>query len=89
MNYPYAAFLCQCYRQLRFGNGVHSSGDNRDIYRDVIGQLRTGLRLARHKIALGRYQQHIVESYTFSNNFALVHFSLQITLLRAILNQTV
>ena len=73
-----AAFLCQCYCKGRFGNRIHRRRDNRDIDCDIVGQLRAGIRLARHEIALGRDQQNIIEGYTFSNNFAIIHFKLRI-----------
>ncbi len=74
MNNADPALLGQRYCKGRFGDRIHRRRDNRDIDRDIVGQLCAGVRLARHEIALGRDQQNIVESYTFSNNFAIIHF---------------
>ncbi|MBA7704629.1 hypothetical protein ES703_113446 [subsurface metagenome] len=73
MYYPNATLLSQRYRQRRLGNGVHGCRYNRNIDFDIVSQLGAGFRLARYKITLCRYKQHIVEGYTLSNNFAFVH----------------
>ena len=63
-----AAFLRQGDRQMRLCDGVHRSGQQRDVQGDVAGQLGAQADIARQDVGMRREQQYIVEGEGFLGN---------------------
>jgi len=67
------AFLSKRYRKSRLRNGIHRRRYYRDIYPDIICQLRGRIGLDWHKVALAGDQQDIVKCNAICNNLAVIH----------------
>ena len=71
-----AAFLGQGNGQGGLRDRIHGRRDDRDIDRDIAGQVGARIRLAGHEIALARDEQDIIKGNPFGDNLAMVHPSL-------------
>jgi hypothetical protein len=60
-----AAFLRHRDCQTGFGHGVHRGREQRDVERDVAGQLGAKGGVGRKNIRVGRDEQHIIERECF------------------------
>ena len=63
-----AALLRQGNRQARLGDGVHRSGQQRNVQGDVAGKLGAQTDIARQDVGMRRKQQYIVEGEGFLSN---------------------
>ena len=63
-----AALLRDGDRESRFGDGVHGSGQDRQIQSDRASELRAQVSVARQEVGVCRDQEHVVEGECFLEN---------------------
>ncbi len=52
-------------RQVRFGHGIHRGGQQRNVQRDIAGELGAQGSLGRKNVGVGRDEQHVIEGECF------------------------
>jgi len=67
-----AARLRHRDREARFGDGVHSGGQNREIERDRAGELCPDVGVGGHDLRETRFQQYVVKGERFLREAAIL-----------------